>query len=330
VSPTRVRLVVPRPDHDASTTVLLDLARAVAARPELDLDVLAWLSGPRVDAFAEVAPTVDAGEVDAWAPARALQKVRQHRVAQVVKTPRLKSLLHDLPPAEVTWLGGLPAIAVLGWIDAPDTLVVQVGADDRAGPWADDDRTKAALRSAAVVVATDVDAAAWAETHGVGPERLARHLGLPGPGPVEPPDAGTVGLLGLAAERVPELVTAVALASPAAVGFRWLVDDRAGWDLWQGRGGLLTHTVTVVGPDDAVRAVAGLRVLVHPAGVEVPHDLARLAAVLGVEVVALGGGPDVGAAVAEALGRDRSASAGWSFAADDAAADLADRLAGAR
>jgi hypothetical protein len=335
VTPTALRLVVARAGDSSSTDTLLALAAALAGDDTFALEVLMWLSGPQVDRFAALGPTVDGGAVDRWLPARALQLAGLHRVAQAVKTPRLRRLLAGLRDPEITCLGGLGAVAYLAWVPASPQLVIQIGDDDLDGPWADDERTARAVRSADVVVATGEPAARWAVDKGAEPDRLARYAfltdrdtGVGRPGPAGLP---LVGLVNFGADQVGAVVADLALAAQArGAAFRWYGRDRPDWSLWQGRGSPPTHHVETAPAEDLRADLGHLRVLVHPIAAPVAGEVQRLSAARGVALLGIDPRVPIGPAFAAAIDRDgdRPAESGWTLTAEDAMADLRQRLRG--
>jgi hypothetical protein len=221
-----VLLVVPDAEDRPSTRRLLGLARALAARPDLELTVLTWRTGPLVADFAAVAPAVDAGEVNLSTAARVLNKAQLGPAARLVKNRHLQRLLAPLARTPIVVVGGLGALPALAWLDRPGaTAVVVLATDDR-------DVDRALLARADLVVATDPEVADWAVEAGVDPSAVRRHALAEGPELADTAPS-RVGLIGWTPEEVARLAAVLTTADPE-VAMTWFVDEPTGWALWNG------------------------------------------------------------------------------------------------
>jgi hypothetical protein len=227
MSPTpTLLLVVPDVEDRPATRRLLGLAEALTAVPGVDLTVLAWRTGPLLEAFQRVAPVVDAGQVNLSTPARLLTRAHLGPAARQLKNRHLQRLLAPFAEVPTVLIGGLGALPALGWLPHPRASAVIVLPEDER------DVDLALLRRADVVVATDPDVADWALEAGVSPSALRRHALTEGP---ELPEAAPsrIGVIGWTVEEVGRLA-AVLTADDPEVAVTWFVDEPAGWGLWSG------------------------------------------------------------------------------------------------
>lgn len=276
-------LVVPSAEDTAATQRLLALAEALAALPGLDLRILVWASGPRVAAFASVAPTVDAGEVNRWGPARQLSRLRLGPVARLVKNQRLRSLVAGLRDVDAAIVGGLDGVAACAWLPSPPgTTALLVSAADLSttpGRTAD-------LTASAYVVATDADALPLLEAAGVQPDRIRVHGLVPGPDPETPVVRDRVGLVGWDADEVREIIGALVAEDPATE-VTWFAEEEAAWALWQGpTASPAANCVHLAPPSATAPGLARLRVLVE--GRTGTGDITATAPLFAVPVVRTG------------------------------------------
>jgi hypothetical protein len=263
-------------------------------------------------AFAALGPTIDAGEVNAWGPARALARARLTPAARLAKNRRLRALLAPLAGTRAVLVGGLDGLPALGWLPSTRTaVVVRAAATRPARGVADVD----------VVVAADVEAERWLTgPAGVPEDRVRRHALLEGPEPAA--TAGDrVGLVGWTADEVGRILAGrAARGAPAAA--TWFVEEEAAWGLWQGPTATpLAREVRVADPGARADDLTALRLLLVGDTGGPATDLAALAATTGAEVHRLGRHA-VEAAAAVDPADDAPRPDGWTLTARAGAAAL--------
>jgi len=280
-------LIVPSADDRPTAQRLLGVAAALAEDPAVDLTVLLWAGGSSTEAFAALGPTVDAGSVNQWRPARLLARARVTPAARVLKNRRLRSLLGRLPHSPDVLIGGLHGLAALSWLPArPARTTVLVRASElrTPGPTAP---MIAALREVSTVVACDPGVEEWLTSDGgVAVDRIARHGLLAGP---ETPTLQpvSIGLVGWSAPEVARIVGAVAADHPDAT-FTWFVEEAATWGLWQGPDASpLAHRVGKASPLPETTDLAALSALLVGASGPAEADLTGAARIFGVPVIDL-------------------------------------------
>ena len=329
MSAARVRYVTGEGARDDDGQALVVLASALAAAPDVDLDVLVWLEAPRSHELAALAPSLDAAGIDRSPLPRALQLARQPRIAQAVKTPRLRRLLSGLPDVDVVVLADLSVVPHLAWVPTPPALAVQVADRDTSRPNAGEERTAAALLAADVVVVTGESAESWVLGRGVDPERVARHALLDRdaqPAPSGPDDLEVVGIANVGGDEVADVIVDIVRALPTRpLAFRWYGTPDGDWSLWQRADGIITHRVEAVDAGALAADLADLVAVVHPAAAPLGEALERRARLVGVPVVAHRAGTPIGPALGTVLDGGRTPS-GWTLTGTEAVADLRRRL----
>jgi hypothetical protein len=243
----------------------------------VDVRVLAWTSGPVADALAGVVPTVDAGTVNQWGPARLLARARLGPLARALKNRRLRSLLAGLDTVDGVLVLGTAALPALDWLPAGRRAVL-VDAQDVA---TDPDLSRLGDGDA---VATDAVAAEWLSASAVPADRRHVHGLLLDQEPEGDRPADRIGVVGWGPDDVGRLAAAVPTAE-----LTWFVDPEAGWALWQGpTASPFASRVHAVPPRPAADELGRLAVLVE--GRTDHHRLVAATALLGVPVVRTGPG----------------------------------------
>ena len=286
---------MPSAEDTDATDRLHALAEAFAVAPEVTLRILVWISGPRTADFAAVAPTLDAGAVNHWGPARQLSRLRLGPVARLVKNRRLRSLLAGLAGVDAAIVGGPDGVPAVAWLPSPPstTALLVSAADLGAIPGLNDD-----LAAFTFVVATDADAVPLVEAADIPADRLCVHGLLDGPDPGATTERDRIGLVGWDAGEVSEIV-GILVADDPTTEVTWFAEEQAAWGLWQGPTASPAANRVHVAPLAASAAdLARLRVLIE--GRTGPGGLGANAPLFGVPVVRPGP-RTVAAAIAAAV-----------------------------
>lgn len=276
-------LIVPSAEDTVTTNRLHALAQALAAVPGVTLRILVWTSGPRIADFAAAAPTVDAGEVNHWGPARQLSRLRLGPAARLVKNRRLRALLAGLGDVDAAIVGGPDGVPALAWLPSPPatTALLVSAADLKATPGLSDD-----LAAYSFVVATDADAIPLLEAAGVPLDRHRVHGLIDGDEPDPTTERDRVGLVGWNAGEVSEIIGTLVADDPATE-VTWFAEEQAAWGLWQGpTASPAANRVHLATSRGTAPDLARLRVLVE--GRTDTEDLAATVGLFGVPVLRSG------------------------------------------
>lgn len=259
----------------ASQVFLLYLLRWLHEHTEVECEVLSWFDGPLLDQAAEVAPVRVLDELNEWRPARFFEVLGAQRVAQVLKSARLRWWLLRRRSGGLLYLNGLEAARVLGFAAPTPRAIVHVHdlAELDGDRLSDADRSLIAARADRFVAATDEIADALHDRLGVARDRIVRHdyviaAGVEGPlVSLHPPSRAD---LGIAEDDVvvggtgsadwwaePEQFVLFAWAlrrqlPDARLRFLWIAEDPDERVLWP-----FHHDLRNAGIDDRTTVVSG-------------------------------------------------------------------------
>lgn len=279
---TTTVVVLPPGPSTPTTRRASALVRELDSRSDVQVITLLWDGGPGED-LRGLGGLVDCGAVNRWWPASVLRRVGLGRLGQALKSRRLGAMLSDLPARSLVYVAGPQALPALAWIDRVGSVVLQVSGSDlgnEGGP-----ALIAASDEATLVVATDLQADAWATVGGVTGSRL-RRWALLEPTGTPPPEAndGDIGVVGGDAELLGRVAFDLVRDAPETTVW-WFIEQEQSWSLWQGRSvPPLAGRIEVVEPDDLTDVLPHLRTIVVAQGIRDPEIEAR-AGLYGVTVI---------------------------------------------